>query len=94
MDGARPDVGDLLHHGHPERLLPAQQGPVNAEEEGGHEDLRVLEGVAERYIERGRYDGVGMHEQQEIPASDARSSIQGRSAPANGGRGAAFVACW
>lgn len=75
MDAARPVVGDPLHDGHPERLLPPQQSTVDAEQEGGHEDRRVLERFSERHVEARRHDGVSVHEQQQVSRSDARPGV-------------------
>lgn len=85
VDGARPEVGKHLQHGHPERLLPSQQGAVNAEQECGHEYLRVvLEGLTQGHVEAWGNDGVGVHEEQEVPLRDARPGVQSGAPPPHG----------
>lgn len=81
MDAARAVVGDSLHHGHPERLLPPQQSAVDAEEEGGHEDLGIPESFSEGHIEGWRHDGIGVDEQEEVSGCDASPGVQSWPTP-------------
>lgn len=91
MDAARPVVGDFLHDGHPERFLPPQQSTVDAEQEGGHQNLRILKGFSEGHVEARRHDGISVHKQQEVSRSDARPGVESWPTPAHRRCGAIVV---
>lgn len=93
VDDAGPVVGDPLHDGHPEGLLPAEQRPVDPEQERGHEYLRVPKGLAKGQVEgRGHYR-VRVHEQEEVTFRHPRPGVESRSTPAHRGRRAVFLSC-